>query len=163
MCCFTLIYSDSNASILQSYVIFIPIFSMVSKLLGTRVIVVQLPDATTLKDMDKILLYLTMIKHSKKWWGCMVLGMYWIFGSNIAKISMNLHVGIYVCTTGIMHMTGVVYCTLLWFGNSWSYPYPSGLLDWHWGNLVIAPVPMKQHWRIWINHTNSLELMIQTP
>ena len=23
------------------------------------------------------------------------------------------------------------------------YPYPSGLLHWHWGNLMIAPVPVK--------------------
>ena len=23
------------------------------------------------------------------------------------------------------------------------YPYPSGLLHWHWGNHMIAPVPVK--------------------
>ena len=27
----------------------------------------------------------------------------------------------------------------------------SGLLHWHWGNHTIAPVPVKQPWRIWIN------------
>ena len=31
------------------------------------------------------------------------------------------------------------------------YPYPSGLLHWHCGNLTIAPVPAKQPWLIWIN------------
>ena len=31
------------------------------------------------------------------------------------------------------------------------FPYPSGLLHWHWGNLTIAPVPAKQSWWIWIN------------
>ena len=31
------------------------------------------------------------------------------------------------------------------------FPYPSGLLHWHCGNLTIAPVPTKQHWWIWIN------------
>ena len=31
------------------------------------------------------------------------------------------------------------------------YPYPSGLLQWHCGNLTIAPVTAKQPWWIWIN------------
>ena len=31
------------------------------------------------------------------------------------------------------------------------FPYPSGLLHWHCGNLTIAPVPTKQPWWIWIN------------
>ena len=31
------------------------------------------------------------------------------------------------------------------------FPYPSGLLHWHCGNLTIAPVPEKQPWWIWIN------------
>ena len=30
------------------------------------------------------------------------------------------------------------------------FPYPSGLLHWHCGNLTIAPVPAKQPWWIWI-------------
>ena len=34
----------------------------------------------------------------------------------------------------------------IWFGSG--YPYPSGLLYWHWGNHVIAPVPVKPPWRI---------------
>ena len=31
------------------------------------------------------------------------------------------------------------------------FPYPSGLLHWHCGNLTIAPVPAKQPRWIWIN------------
>ena len=31
------------------------------------------------------------------------------------------------------------------------FPYPSGLLHWHCGNLTIAPVPAKWPWWIWIN------------
>ena len=31
------------------------------------------------------------------------------------------------------------------------FPYPSGLLHWHCGNLTISPVPGKQPWWIWIN------------
>ena len=31
------------------------------------------------------------------------------------------------------------------------FPYPSGLLHWHCGNLTIAPVPAKQPWWMWIN------------
>ena len=31
------------------------------------------------------------------------------------------------------------------------FPYPSGLLHWHYGNLTIAPVPAKQPRWIWIN------------
>ena len=31
------------------------------------------------------------------------------------------------------------------------FPYPSGLLHWHCGNLTIAPVPAKQPWWIWID------------
>ena len=30
------------------------------------------------------------------------------------------------------------------------FPYPSGLLHWHCGNLTIAPVPAKQPWWMWI-------------
>ena len=45
-------------------------------------------------------------------------------------------------------------CILLWFGNGWFYPYPSGLFHWHWGNHMIAPVPAKQPWRIWVNKSH---------
>ena len=38
------------------------------------------------------------------------------------------------------------------------FPYPTGLLRWHCGNLTIAPVPAKQPWLIWIN--TSCEFII---
>ena len=38
------------------------------------------------------------------------------------------------------------------------FPYPSGLLHWHCGNLTIAPVPATQSWWIWIN--TSFEFII---
>ena len=58
-----------------------------------------------------------------------------------------------------MHM---VWSAVYWWINFWSvfyygfvtgqfYPYPSGLFDWHWGNHVIAPVPVKQPWAKWVN------------
>ena len=34
-------------------------------------------------------------------------------------------------------------------------PYPSGLLHWHWGNGMIAPVPAEQPWRIWVKSANT--------
>ena len=49
-----------------------------------------------------------------------------------------------------MHMV----CALLCFVGviHWLiFPYPSGLLHWHCGNLTIAPVPAKRPWWIWIN------------
>ena len=38
------------------------------------------------------------------------------------------------------------------------FPYPSGLLHWHCGNLMIVPVPAKQPWWIWI-HTSCEFIM----
>ena len=41
-----------------------------------------------------------------------------------------------------------------WFMSS-IYPYHSGLLYWHWGNLMIAPVPVKLSWMIWVKSTTT--------
>ena len=38
------------------------------------------------------------------------------------------------------------------------FPYPSGLLHWHCGNLTIAQVPARQPWWIWI-HTSCEFIM----
>ena len=49
-----------------------------------------------------------------------------------------------------MHTVFVLLCfvvVIYWL----IFPYPSGLLHWHCGNLAIAPVPAKQPWWIWIN------------
>ena len=49
-----------------------------------------------------------------------------------------------------MHTVFALLCfvvVILWL----IFPYPSGLLHWHCGNLTIAPMPAKQPWWIWIN------------
>ena len=62
------------------------------------------------------------------------LGMAWI----IQYIPINMHtVFVLLCFVVFLH----------WL----IFPYPSGLLHWHCGNLTIALVPAKQPWWIWIN------------
>ena len=61
-------------------------------------------------------------------------------------------------------VTMAIVCVLLWLGTGRFYPYPSGLLHWHWGNLPIAPAPVKHPWRIWVNdlHESSKSDVITT-
>ena len=63
----------------------------------------------------------------------------WInFLSHIQFIPRNMHtVFALLCFVVVIH----------WL----VFPYPSGLLHWHCGNLTIVPVPAKQPWWIWIN------------
>ena len=49
-----------------------------------------------------------------------------------------------------MHTVFALLCFVV-FLHWLIFPYPSGLLHWHCGNLTIAPVPAKQPWWIWIN------------
>ena len=49
-----------------------------------------------------------------------------------------------------MHTVFALLCFIVVI-NWLIFPYPSGLLHWHCGNLTIAPVPAKQPWWIWIN------------
>ena len=66
---------------------------------------------------------------------------------HIRSITRNIH----------MACTGI----LLRFCTSQFYPYPSGLLHWHWGNHVTVPVPVKQPLRIWVNISlDEQDLMI---
>ena len=56
----------------------------------------------------------------------------------VQYIPRNMHTGFaLLCFVVVIH----------WL----NYPYPSGLLHWHCGNLTIAPVSAKQPWWIWIN------------
>ena len=56
----------------------------------------------------------------------------------VQYIPRNMHtVFALLCFVGVIH----------WL----IFPYQSGLLHWHCGNLTIAPVPAKQPWWIWIN------------
>ena len=65
--------------------------------------------------------------------------------TNIQYIPRNMHtVFALLCFVVVIH----------WL----IFPYPSGLLHWHCGNLTIAPVPAKQPWWIWIN--TSCEFII---
>ena len=62
---------------------------------------------------------------------------YWCL-ANIQYIPRNMHmVFALLCFVVVIH----------WL----IFPYPSGLLHWHCGNLTIAPVPAKQPWWIWIS------------
>ena len=54
------------------------------------------------------------------------------------------------CTRRNMHTVFALLCFVVvihWL----IFPYPSGLLRWHCGNLTIAPVPAKQPRWLWIN------------
>ena len=44
------------------------------------------------------------------------------------------------------------FCLVVFCGwvSAWFYPYPSGLLHWHF-----APVPVMPPWRIWINESHE--------
>ena len=65
--------------------------------------------------------------------------------SNVQYIPRNMHtVFALLCFVVVIH----------WL----IFPYPSGLLHWHCGNLTIAPVPAKQPRWIWIN--TSCEFII---
>ena len=52
----------------------------------------------------------------------------------------------------------VLCCGLLWFGKF--HPYSSGLIHWHWGNHVIAPVPVKWLWKLWVNWSHESTMWI---
>ena len=60
---------------------------------------------------------------------------YWLF---VQYIPRNMH-----AVTALLCFVVVIHWLI--------FPYPSGLLHWHCGNLTIAPVPAKQPWWIWIN------------
>ena len=73
-------------------------------------------------------------------WHCQYLPYYlnWIRIAHVQYIPRNMHtVFALLCFVVVIH----------WL----IFPYPSGLLHWHCGNLTIAPVPAKQPWWIWIN------------
>ena len=60
-----------------------------------------------------------------------------------------------------MNYTWVILCCpSLWFVTSQFYQYPSGLLHWHWGDRKIAPVPLKQPWKLRVRRTQESTKMI---
>ena len=51
---------------------------------------------------------------------------------------------------------------LLCLGTCWVYPNPSGLLYSHWGNNMIALMPVKQQFGIWVNDScESIKIKIK--
>ena len=68
---------------------------------------------------------------------------------HVWKFTLKLHIIIQYIPRN-MHTVFALLCFVVvihWL----IFPYPSGLLHWHYGNLTIAPVPAKQPWWIWIN------------
>ena len=58
---------------------------------------------------------------------------------------------LWMCTVHSIKYAHMLCCHLyavLMNASSCNY---SGLVSWHWGNHMIAPVPVKQPWRIWLN------------
>ena len=95
-----------------------------------------------------------------------------LINTNLISICFSDHHGnihymlyivvLYICLLLVIHVQYIskictrffLCCALLCFVVvlHWLiFPYPSGLLHWHCGNLTIAPVPAKQPWWIWMN------------
>ena len=108
--------------------------------------------------------HIIIIITSEVWWGQYAVIPLTLYGhemlsGNIGLPSLNIVSGIGLppgSTKPIqyiprnMHTVFALLCFVVvihWL----IFPYPSGLLHWHSGNLTIAPVPAKQPWWIWIN------------
>ena len=76
---------------------------------------------------------------------CVCVQEVWMVLSTLQYIPRNMHtVFALLCFVVVIH----------WL----IFPYPSGLLHWHCGNLTIAPVPAKQPW--WISINTSCEFIM---
>ena len=72
---------------------------------------------------------------------------YWPFVGRIFSLGESQHRVSSVKLWCHMIVCGV----LLGLGIDQFCPYSSGLLHWHWGNHMIAPVPVKQPWNKNVN------------
>ena len=87
---------------------------------------------------EKIGAFIHKAAHIKKIAHCSHSAVFYVRSLRIQYIPRNMHtVFALLCFVVVIH----------WL----IFPYPSGLLHWHCGNLTIAPVPAKQPWWIWIN------------
>ena len=60
-----------------------------------------------------------------------------------------------ICTPILLYIYYLITETFL-SGCMWFiYSYSSGLLHWHWGNHMIAPVPVKWPWRIRVRSSGA--------
>ena len=76
--------------------------------------------------------------HIILWYHNLIICMHWRQSKRVEYIRRNMHtVFALLCFVVVIH----------WL----IFPYQSGLLRWHCGNLTIGPVPAKQPWWIWIN------------
>ena len=83
-------------------------------------------------------IYARCWRHQDHWCLAWCLSLIFFLVSCVQHIPRNMHMVIaLLCFVVVIH----------WL----IFPYPSGLLHWHCGNLTIAPVPAKQPWLIWIN------------
>ena len=79
-----------------------------------------------------------MLYKLNQFWSCLWRPMTSLGHDELQYIPRNMHtVFALLCFVVVIH----------WL----IFPYPSGLLHGHCGNLTIAPVPAKQPWWIWIN------------
>ena len=95
---------------------------------------------------SSLLAVTTWSREFLEWANLFIKGHVLIKGGNILQyIPRNVHtVFALLCFVVVIH----------WL----IFPYPSGLLHWHCGNLTIAPVPAKQPWWVWI--TTSYEFIM---
>ena len=91
------------------------------------------------------------IKSKIRWWKDVYTGIRGKSWPPCMSNCINLHPFLTIqYTPRNMHTVFALLCFVVvmhWL----IFPYPSGLLHWHCGNLTIAPVPAKQPWWIWIN------------
>ena len=77
-------------------------------------------------------------------------GLDWFSGNDKIYISFDISCRCLQYIPRHMHRVFALLCFVVvihWL----IFPYPSGLLHWHCGNVTIAPVPAKQPRWIWIN------------
>ena len=84
--------------------------------------------------------------------------------SNVENVSIRWHhhgknSGVYP----MKYVQGFVVVMMSAFSGllGFIYPYPSGLHHWHWGNHMIAPVPVMWPWKIWVKSNNYLATKMQ--
>ena len=87
-----------------------------------------------------------MYKLQKKFHCCILCGICTARGFNVKlRLKSNAPCSCFVLFWYCLDPIGIA----LWL--TWFYSYPSGLLHWHWGNRMIAPMSVKQPWGIWTN------------
>ena len=87
----------------------------------------------------------TITVNSTKYENSMTMNMNMTWLKQICTVGAIVHTGL---IPGNMHIVHVLLYGLV-LANF--YPHSTGLLPWHWGNHMIALVPVKQPCWIWVN------------